>query len=210
MERSIRTTKRDLPQPTTKDSLTPIAARFRKYTPTMIEEVRRLARFGLKNEEIAEFYKITLIAFEHYIREIPELYASLEEGRMIDSMKVVDSLHRQALGYEVTETEESEHMDRNGRIHVLKRSSTKFVQPSVTAAIYLLKTRHGDKWMDIVRTEATNNLNIMVKNVDFSDMSTEELITLKKLGIKRLPEEFHKPKQIVQEGNPLIQDVRGN
>jgi hypothetical protein len=183
----------------------------RKYVANMPEEVTRLARFGLSNVEIAEFFKISISTFEMYTREIPEIYEALQQGRLYDSMKVVDSLHKQALGYVVEETTIAEHMDRNGRIRTLTSKSTKHVAPSVTAAIYLLKTRHGDKWMDIVRTEATQNLNISVKNVDFSDMSTEELLTLKKLGIKSIPEEFKRPKKIENtKTNPLIQDVRGN
>ena len=182
----------------------------RLYRSEMTEEAHSLARFGCTNEEIAEHLKISLSTLENYTRDIPEFNDALQSGRLYDSMRVVDSLHKQALGYMVTETEESEHMDRHGKIHVVRSTKNRYIQPSVTAAIYLLKTRHGDKWMDIVKTEATQNLNIMVKNVDFSDMSTEELLTLKKLGIKRIPEEFRKPKQIVQEGNQMIQDVQGN
>lgn len=175
-----------------------------KYEESMPNEVRRLARFGLTNEEIAEFYGIGLVTLERYKRDIPEFRQALDEGRMIDSMKVVDSLHKQALGYEVVEHEISQHMRKDGKIVELHRTTTKHVQPNVTAAIYLLKTRHGDKWMDVIKTEQTNNLNIMVKNVDFSDMSTEELMTLKKLGIKRIPEEFRNQKQLP------TQNVKGN
>ena len=181
-----------------------------KFRESMIEEAHRLARFGCTNEEIAEFLKISLQTFTAYHRDIPEFGKALEEGRMYDSMKVVDSLHKQALGYVVQEHESAEHMNRNGEIIILKKTTTKFVQPSVTAAIYLLKTRHGDKWMDIVKTEQTRNLNIMVKNVDFSDMSNEELLTLKKLGIKRIPAEFTRPKDTEIQTPEVIQDVRGN
>ena len=129
---------------------------------------------------------------------------------MFDSMKVVDSLHKQALGYVVQEEENAEHMTRSGEIIILNKKTTKHILPSVTAAIYLLKTRHGDKWMDIVKTEQTRNLNIMVKNVDFSDMSMEELLTLKKLGIKRIPAEFNRAKDTNIQDATIVQDVRGN
>lgn len=177
-----------------------------KHEESMANEVARLARFGLTNEEIAEFYEITGQTFQRYLRDIKEFRDALMEGRMLDSMKVVDSLHKQALGYMVEEEVIAQHVTRQGDIVELKSTTKKYVQPSATAAIYLLKTRHGDKWMDIIRTEATQNLNISVKNVDFSDMSTEELIKLKELGIKRIPEEFtgRKHKEL-----PL-QDVRGN
>lgn len=186
-----------------------------RYRDEMVETVHRLARFGCTNEEIAEFLKLAPHTFTVYCQDNPELYHALQQGRLFDSMKVVDSLHKQALGYEVVETEDAEHMDRNGHVHILHKEVKKFVQPNVTAAIYLLKTRHGDKWMDIVRSEKTQNLNIMVKNVDFSDMSTDELLTLKKLGIKRVPEEFKTGKMVQQQKGLStthvdIQDVQGN
>lgn len=178
-----------------------------KFREEMLEETRSLARFGCTNEEIAEFLKISLQTFNAYKRDIPEFYQALQDGRLYDSMKVVNSLHKQALGYIVQEHEVSEHALRNGEIVELKKTITKFVQPNVTAAIYLLKTRHGDKWMDIVKTEKTQNLNIMVKNVDFSDMTDEELLTLKKVGVKRIPQEFQRslPGKTIQ-----VQDVQGN
>jgi DNA-binding CsgD family transcriptional regulator len=179
-----------------------------KYEANLLEEVTRLARFGCTNVEIAEFYGLTILTLEKYLRDMPELYAALEEGRIVDSMKVVDSLHKQALGYRVKEYEVSEHLTRDGQIVNLKKKIVKHIQPNVTAAIYLLKTRHGDKWMDIIKSEKTQNLNIMVKNVDFSDISDEELGTLKKLGIKRLPQNFIKAKPVNQQN--LIQDVSGN
>lgn len=178
-----------------------------KYEDSMPNEVNRLARFGLTDEEICEFYEITVPTFNRYKRDIPEFRSALQQGRMLDSMKVVDSLHKQALGYTVIEEEYAQHIDRRGVITTLKKVIHKHVQPNVTAAIYLLKTRHGDKWMDIVKTEKTQNLNIMVKNVDFSDMSDEELLTLKKLGIKRIPQEFGNHNQ---EKSLPIQDVQSN
>jgi len=190
-----------------------------KFREEMIEETRSLARFGCEDEEIAEHLKISLQTFNAYKRDIPEFWNALQDGRLYDSMKVVDSLHKQALGYNVIEYEEAEHAMRSGEIVLLKKKITKFIQPNVTAAIYLLKTRHGDKWMDIIKTEKTQNLNIMVKNVDFSDMTTEELMLLKKVGINHIPQEF-KVKQALPEGTPLrsknvgktiqIQDVQGN
>jgi hypothetical protein len=123
-------------------------------------------------------------------------------------MKVVDSLHRQALGYMVDEYEVSQALDRQGNIVQLEKHVKKHIHPNVTAAIYLLKTRHGDKWMDIVRSEATQNLNISVKNVDFSDMTFEELTTLKKIGIKHIPAEFNQQKTVKQ--TIPTQSVRDN
>lgn len=197
-----------------------------KFRESMIDDTRRLARFGCTNEEIAEWLKISLQTFAVYQHDIPEFMRALEDGRMFDSMKVVDSLHKQALGYVVQEHEVAEHVTRSGDIIELKKTTTKFVNPSVTAAIYLLKTRHGDKWMDIVKTESTRNLNIMVKNVDFSDMTDDELVMLKKIGIKSIPQEFgrhnlslpEKSEHQMERTAPMkprgksiyIQDVRGN
>lgn len=178
----------------------------------IVEEVHSLSRFGCTNDEIAEHLHIGVAAFTRYCHDYPEVYKALQQGRLYDSMKVVDSLHKQALGYVVTEHEEAEHMSRDGEITVLKKNTTKYIQPSTTAAIYLLKTRHGDKWMDIIKSEKTQNLNILVKNVDFSDVSDEDLLLLKQLGVKRIPEMFRQPKAIEHKTIDIteVQDVKNN
>jgi hypothetical protein len=176
----------------------------------MVEEVKELARFGMTNEEISEFFGIAANTWTKYMMEYPDLRAALEEGRLLDSLKVVASLHKQALGYVVTEFEEAEHLTKRGELVLLKKKSTKHILPNVTAAIYLLKTRHGDKWMDVVKHENQNVLNINIKNVDFSDVSNEELLMLKKLGIKRIPDEFtNKSQKAITQTIP-VQSVRDN
>jgi len=153
------------------------------FEESMISEVFQLARFGLTNKEIAAFYNIGISTFEGYQRKFPEFNQALLQGRMVDSLKVVASIHKQALGYEVQETEISEHLTKWGDVVKLKKVTTKHIQPSVTAAIYILKTRHGDKWMDIIKTESTQNYNINTK-IDLTGISSEELIMLEKLGMK--------------------------
>ena len=100
-----------------------------KFKESMLEDCHRLARFGCTSEEIAGFLKINLQTFNAYNRDIPEFRDALEQGRMWDSMKVVDSLHKQALGYVVEEVEVAEHMDRNGLIRKLTKKTTKHILP---------------------------------------------------------------------------------
>lgn len=152
------------------------------FEPSMIGEVYKLARFGMTNQEIADFYEISISSIENYQRSIPEFKKALQKGRLYDSLKAVASLHKQVLGYEVQEREEREVVTKSG-IQTLITTKTKYIQPNITATIYLLKTRHGDKWMDVFKAEFTKNIN---HHLDLSTLSNEDLTLLEKMGIKMI------------------------
>ena len=159
-----------------------------RFEDSMIEEVFKLARFGMTNAEMAAFYEISDSTFLNYQRKYPEFNEAMQRGRVMDSLKVVASLHKQALGYTVTETEDAEHMTRSGERVTLHKTINTHIQPNVTAAIYLLKTRHGDKWMDIIKTESTKNVIFNIKQTDPEGFTVDELKYLERIGMKRLAE----------------------
>ena len=156
------------------------------FEESMIEEVFKLARFGMTNKEIAEFYNISVSTFEGYQRKYPEFNGSLQKGRLLDSLKVVASLHKQALGYDVEEEQSNYKIDKQGnKTLTFQKTTTKHIQPNTTACIYILKTRHGDKWMDLYKAEfnSTNNVNV---NIDFTGFTDDELRILENIGMKQL------------------------
>jgi hypothetical protein len=166
-----------------------------KYQESMIKEIRKLGRFGHTNEEIAEFYEISISTLENYLRDYPDLREALQQGRLLDGMEVVKTLHKTALGYSVTEIDEeyTYHTDKETgeQIKILSKSktTTKHIQPNITSIIYILKTRYGDKWMDIIKTEGSLNVNFnkTTKSIDMTDYTMDELMMLKRLGMKTLP-----------------------
>jgi len=157
------------------------------YYQGMIQQVFELSRFGMLNDEIAEFYGISPCTFGGYLKTKPGLNEALQEGRLISSLGIVDSLYKQACGYDVIEREEEYAVTKEGvKILMKQKVNHKHIVANVTAAIYLLKTRHGDKWSDFVKIEHSGNIGIQMKKLQMQDMSTEELLMLEKIGMKQL------------------------
>lgn len=160
------------------------------YNESWNEPLRKLARFGMTNQEMSDIIGISISTFEKYLRLYPEFKYALHQGRIEDSIRIVDSLHKQALGYMVEETSSSYRYKIDPETGIRKKILTnrshtrKHIQPNVTAAIYLLKARHGEKWADIYKVESTHTSNVNV-NMDFSSFTDEELKLLEKIGMKQ-------------------------
>jgi len=160
-----------------------------KYHPYMTEEVEKMAKFGLKNEEIAEFYGMHPKTLTKYIHLYPELERALYAGRDLNGQELVASLNKQAVGYEVEEFAEERGVKKNGEEYVKNRKYIrKNIQPNANAAIFLLKTRFPNRFVEKSISENNSTLNVNINRLDLSDMSFEELMVMKKLGLKQLPE----------------------
>jgi hypothetical protein len=61
----------------------------------------------MTNQEMADIIGISISTFEKYLRLYPEFKYALHQGRIEDSVRIVDSLHKQALGYMVEESSSS-------------------------------------------------------------------------------------------------------
>jgi len=166
-----------------------------KYQEYMIEEVFKLARLGHTNVEIQEFFGISPTTWYKWTKLYPELSQALWRGREADAIKIVDSLHKQALGYVVEETQREYYVDKEGNKKLkVERKINKHVLPSAKAGMYLLKVRFPNKWSETIRTESKSQIDVNItKKVDLSDLSFEELTLMKKLGMKSMPETFNQP-----------------
>lgn len=173
----------------------PIKGQRGRFQEFMVDEVFKLARFGHTNVEICQFFGVSQSTWVKWMRLYPELQSALYKGREEDGQKIVDSLHKQALGYEVEEIQKEYFFNKDG-VKTLKceRKVIKNVLPSAKAGMYLLKVRFPNKWSETIKTENKSTIDINVnKKIDFSELSTEELMIMKKLGMQSLPEMFHNP-----------------
>jgi len=147
-----------------------------------------LARFGHTNEEIAEFFEVSKSTIDNWTREHLEFREALYKGRLESSLQVLDNVYKRANGYTYTETHE-EYTYKDGiRITTSYREVTKHVLPNITAAIYLLKARHGDKWADVNYSNITGKLTVEgnIKHPDLSGFDEQEKQLLKKFGLAQL------------------------
>jgi hypothetical protein len=107
----------------------------------------------------------------------------------LNGQELVASLNKQAVGYEVEEFAEERGVKKNGEEYVKNRKYIrKNIQPNANAAIFLLKTRFPNRFVEKSISENNSTLNVNINRLDLSDMSFEELMVMKKLGLKQLPE----------------------
>lgn len=187
----------------------PSASTAGRFEPRMIDEIRHLARFGHTNVEICNFFGVSIGTWYKWMRLYPEMQRALYEGREEDGMRIVDSLHKQAVGYEIEEVQKEYYINKEG-VKTLKveRIVKKAVLPNVKAGMYLLKTRFPNKWTETTRVETKSTIDVNVsQKLDLSDLSTEELLLMKKLGMKSIPETASFRNPVVQTINIPEEDV---
>lgn len=165
----------------------------------IMDQVFALARFGMSNREIAEFYEVTPETIDYWTRSKPEFRDALQRGRVESSLQVTESLYKRAVGYTYTEVkrEVKTIFDKNTKqwveMETGRTETTKHVLPSVGACARILEARHGDKWAQVLRSrsEVTIDGNIAVRNAPNIDelmtlLTPKEREMLRRVGVKQL------------------------
>lgn len=115
----------------------------------------KYALLGATNEKIAEFFNITVITFENWMRWYIDFFRAVMSGRDIADANVAQSLYNRAVGFEFTEKiyERVLVKDAKGDVVtdpetgermtelVLKRKMVKHQPADVTAAKFWLWNR---------------------------------------------------------------------
>lgn len=107
------------------------------------EQVTKLARLGLTNEEMASFFEIGAATLKRWMGKHPDFRAALTLGRASSDAEVADRLFKRATGYS--------HPDVHVSVYegaVTLTPITKHYPPDPTSMIFWLKNRRPDKWRD--------------------------------------------------------------
>ncbi|OAW21629.1 helix-turn-helix domain-containing protein, partial [Staphylococcus epidermidis] len=120
------------------------------------------ARKGLSNKQIAQNMGIHQATFYKWQNKYSEIYDTIKKGKEVVDYEVENTLLKCALGFEYEETK----VNSDGTtIKYIKH-----VKPNVTAIIFWLKNRKPNEWLEGYQDDSNINYNI-----DFSDVSTEDL-----------------------------------
>lgn len=141
-----------------------------------------LALLGLTDEEMAGVMGIAENTLEYWKRTRPDFLTKLNDGKIIADARAVEGLYKRATGFEKEEV--VLHMYK-GRI--IKTRVMKYYPPDAWAANKWASIRQRSKWADVQKIETTHT-NININKFDFTGLSNEELMVLKKAGMKQLQE----------------------
>lgn len=123
-------------------------------------------RDGLNYEQIAENIGISAKQLYEWQNKYSEIRNALKKGEEVMVYEVENALYKAAIGYDVTETDQTETIYPDGTKVVNKHARKRHVPPSVGAICFILKNRRSDKWQDkpiVMDTTALDKLDAILK-----------------------------------------------
>jgi transposase len=132
---------------------------YREHFPKIAEG---LARQGRTNAEIAAHLEISETTFYNYLKKFPEFAEAVKRGKAPVDFDVETSLLKLATGYDATEIQEEAIIDAETgeEVKTKRKTVTKHVPPSVSAAMFWLKNRLPDNWRERQKDEQKHNINL--------------------------------------------------
>lgn len=123
-------------------------------------------RDGLRYDQIANNMGITEGTLYVWIDKYPDIKEALKKGEEVMVYEVENALYKAAIGYDVTETDQTETVYPDGTKVVAKHARKRHVPASIGAICFILKNRRSDKWQDkpaVVDMTALNKLDAILK-----------------------------------------------
>lgn len=120
------------------------------YKPEYAEQAMKLCLLNYTNEDLAQFFEVSLPTINNWIAEIPAFKASVMAGREEADMEVVGALKRLALGYEHP-SEKIFYDAKTGQ--AVRVETVEKYAPNFNALQLWLCNRHKDRWKMASRAE---------------------------------------------------------
>lgn len=126
------------------------SGRKKIWKDEFIEIAGKAAREGNTMVGIGKSIGVGKRKLYEWMKEHPQLEEAVNSGRDYFDTRVAEaSLAKRVKGF--TYTVKREVLDRDGQKHVLREQRK--VLPDVTACIFWLKNRRGDRWRDVHNLE---------------------------------------------------------
>ena len=118
-------------------------------------EAVRLAKLGLTDQEMANFWGVSKMTVDTWKNKHPEFLEALTIGKQDADSRVAESLYHRAVGYSHDDVDIRTVSVGNGRSEIVQTPIVKHFPPDTTACIFWLKNRQPKLWRDVWRTEVS-------------------------------------------------------
>jgi hypothetical protein len=126
-----------------------------KFKPEFIKQTEKLCSLGATDEDLADFFEVSIRTIANWKAEQPEFLQALKGGKDEADERVERSLYQRAVGY----TYDAVHFSSFQGV-VTATPHRIHVPPDTTAMIFWLKNRRAEQWRDktehVHRHEVTN------------------------------------------------------
>lgn len=133
-----------------------------KYHHWITEEgllqLEEWARSGLIDRQIAHNIGISHETLCQWKKRYPEIAESIQAGKDVVDLQVVNALHREAIGYDYTE----QSVSNKGDVMDVR----KYARPNVSAIRFWLKNRQGWEEKTTTKHEGSMDLQVQESPVD--------------------------------------------
>jgi hypothetical protein len=127
-----------------------MAGRPSSYKPEFAEQATKLCLLGATDEDLADFFKVSIRTIANWKTDREEFLQALKAGKDQADDRVERSLYQRAVGY----TFDAVHFS-SFRGKVTATEFRQHVAPDVVAQIFWLKNRRPDAWRDKQIQEVT-------------------------------------------------------
>jgi len=131
------------------------------YLPSVLDSVRMIAKRGLTDKEICTYFDIPETLFAKWLKAYPSFRDALNEGRTDADAKVVDALHKSAIGHKTKVTTTS-IVEKNGKKIKRTRINEQLIAPNVEAQKFWLTNRDKVNWKNRQSSEANIQAAVIV------------------------------------------------
>lgn len=111
------------------------------YRHEYAEQARKLCLLGATDEQIADFFEVSVRTIYRWKIEHPEFCHAVKQGKMVADAEVANALYHRAIGMRIPKTHVSTYLGK-----VILTDMVETIPPDVGAARMWLTNRHPDLW----------------------------------------------------------------
>lgn len=136
------------------------AGRPTKYRDEFAKQATKLCELGATDQELADFFEINVATLYRWKHDHSKFCEALKTGKHVADERVERSLYQRATGYEQDEVKIFMPGGATAPVYAPFRAK---IAPDVTAGIFWLKNRRGDKWRD--KTDVEHGLTAELADI---------------------------------------------
>lgn len=138
-----------------------------KYNPEYHDDwAWSLAIKGATNKEMAEAFGISLRTIIRWMNEYESFADAVARGKNVADAKVERSLYQRAIGFEITDTEKTIDMDKDGNAKPVRiKNTTRKIVPDTMAIMYWLNNRKRGQWsqrQEVALSASDNSEDVLI------------------------------------------------
>lgn len=163
------------------------AGRPTEFKPDYVDQVERLARLGVIDEDIADYFGVCVATVNNWKKAHPEFLESIKRGKAVADREVTQKLIDRAMGASWVEDKEvklkrvwyqdgKKHEEERVQVVALRKSAP----PDTPAITFFLKNRRRDLWNEKVELTGANGGPIETHEVSPKEYARRMAFTLRK------------------------------